>query len=357
MKTGSKVQTLVVLIPLLVLFAGFTGIIPPDYFIPAYLMTIFGVFGYIIASFLYPFVTLAGKPMLAVSFYKSSSEAEWTFGKIVESEHGVLFRECPGGNKTLLCAEIESVPFIGTRVPYRLIVLKFPEGVTPDALFDSDYVEPESGFGKIPVRIAYLSGVQIGEMTLSQNTAFKRLRDRILEKLGKKVERIERIPIVLVTRYKVRKIKVLGRVARALKSACSKLQEKMGKGREPEKAPIVLVTGHKVADMRALARVTKDLKEIAGYQEVKGSSKAWVTELGQVRIISTELEELRADNMKLRQIIRGLERIYQSPPSITTASLEIEEEAVRDKVVKYAGMGLGAVALILLLLFVAGVIG
>jgi hypothetical protein len=342
---------------MIVLFAGIAGLIPEDVFIMVYLLTMIAIVAYIVASFLYPFFSIAGKPMLAVSFYRSSSESEWAFGKIAESEGGILFRECPGGNKDLLCAEIQSVPFLGTRVPFKMIVLKFPEGVDAAALFDNDYVEPESGLGRIPVRIAYLSGVQIGEMTLSQNTAFKSLKDRILEYFGRRVERIERIPIVYVTRYKIRKIKVLGKASQALKVACSKLLKKLGRDKDPEKAPIVLVTGHKVADIKMLAKITKELKEIAGYQETKGSSKAWVSELGQVRLISTELEELRADNMKLRQIIRGLERIYQSPPSITTASIDIEEESSRRYMyVKQAAVGAGAAVLVFLVLLILGLL-
>ncbi len=349
--SGGKVQTIIILIPMLVLFAGIVGLIPEDLFIVAYLFTIVGVVGYIAASFIYPLFTIAGKPMLAVSFYKNMSETEWAFGRIAETEGGLLFRECPGGNKSLICAEIQSVPFLNTRVPFRMVVLKFPEGVDPSSLFDNDYVEPNSGFGRIPVRIAYLSGVQIGEWVLSQKTAFKTWRDRLLEWFGRRVERIERVPIIYVTRYKLRKVKVLEKAVSVLKRSLR------GGEVSGERAPIILVTGYRAADLRVLSKVSQELKKIAGYQEVKGSAKAWVSEIGQVRVISTELEELRADNMKLRQIIRGLERIYQSPPSITTAPIEIEEgSSSRYEAVKNIGIGVGIAVLAFLVLIILGVI-
>ena len=349
---GGKVQTTLTLIILAVMLLGFLGVIPPDYFVITFVGLIVAVVGYMAASFLYPFVTVAGKPMLAISFYKSSSESEWAFGKVAETEGGIIFKECPGGSKSLLCAEIEDVPFIGTKVPYRLFVLKFPEAVDPSTLFDDDYVEPESGFGKIPVRIAYLSGVQIGEMVLSQKTAFKSFSERFMEKLGKKVERVERVPIILVTRYKLQKLKVLRELVKRLKRR---------RGEEGEsgevRAPVILVTGFKSRDMKLLSSVVKELKSISGYQEVKGSAKAWVTELGQVKIISTELEELRAETMKLRQVIRGLERVYHEEPTILTTGVVIEEEeSTKDKVIKYAGYGLGIAALVFLLLLILGVI-
>lgn len=350
--SGGKVQTILTLVILVIMLLGFLGVIPPDYFIVVFIGLIVAVVGYMVVSFLYPFVTIAGKPMIAVSFYKSSSESEWAFGKIVETEGGIIFKECPGGGKSLLCVEIEDVPFISTRVPYRLFVFKFPESVDPSTLFDDDYVEPESGFGKIPVRIAYLSGVQIGEMILSHKTAFKSFSERVLEKLGKKVERAERVPIILITRYKLQKLKVLRELVKRLK------RRGEGEGGSVKvRVPIVLVTGFKSRDMRLLSGVVKELKSIAGYQEVKGSAKAWVTELGQVKIISTELEELRAEAMKLRQVIRGLERVYHTQPTILTTEVAIEEEeGVKGKIVKYAGYGLGIAALVFLLLLILGVI-
>jgi len=353
LSSSGKVQTTLTLIILAVMLLGFLGVIPPDYFVITFVGLIVAVVGYMVASFLYPFVTVAGKPMLAISFYKSSSESEWAFGKVAETEGGIIFKECPGGSKSLLCAEIEDVPFIGTKVPYRLFVLKFPEVADPSTLFDDDYVEPESGFGKIPVRIAYLSGVQIGEMVLSQKTAFKSFSERFMEKLGKKVERVERVPIILVTRYKLQKLKVLGELAKRLRRRQGEEESKSGEVR----VPVVLITGFKSRDMKLLSSVVKELKSIAGYQEVKGSAKAWVTELGQVKIISTELEELRAETMKLRQVVRGLERVYHEEPTILTTGIVIEEEkSTKDKVIKYAGYGLGIAALVFLLLLILGVI-
>ena len=111
--SGGKVQTTLTLIILAVMLLGFLGVIPPDYFVITFVGLIVAVVGYMVASFLYPFVTVAGKPMLAISFYKSSSESEWAFGKVAETEGGIIFKECPGGSKSLLCAEIEDVPFIG----------------------------------------------------------------------------------------------------------------------------------------------------------------------------------------------------------------------------------------------------
>jgi len=347
--SGGRVQTLIILIPMVVLMLGLIGLIPEEYFLWVFMGTFAGVVFYLVASFMYPFFTLAGKKMLAVTFYKSSSETEWAFGKIEESEGGILFRECPGGNKTLVCAEIKSVPFLSTRTPFRLIAFKFPEKVDPEALFDSDYVEPDTGVGTIPVNIAYLSGVLIGDMVLPQNTTFKSRWDRFKEWLGRRTERIERVPIIYVTRYKIRNVKALNRLARALRRV-------LPKGEEPEKAPIVLVTGHKVMDLKVLSSVRDDLKKIAGYQEVKGSSKAWVTELGSIKVISTELEELRMDNMKLRQIVRGMERIYQSPPTITTTTMEIEEGSSRAEAIKNIGLGVGIAVIAFLILLILGVV-
>ncbi len=359
LRGGGKAQTVITLITILVLLLGFSGVVPPDYFMLVFMVVMGSVIAYIVISFLYPFIRLAGKPMLAISFYKSSSEVEWAFGKVAEVEGGVLFKECPGGGKSLICAEIESVPFVGTRVPFRLVVLKFPEDVDPESLFDNDYVEPESGFGRVPVRIAYISGVQIGEMVLSHKTAFKTFRDKLLETMGKKVERVERVPIIYVTRYKLLKVKVLKRVVDFLKSLRDKVRRDSREGDGEVRFPVVLVTGYKAADVKVLNNVVEQLKGDVGYQEVKGSAKAWVSELGQVKIISTELEELRAEVMKLRQVIRGLERIYQSPPSITTVTFNVESEgeSTKDKVVKYGGLSLGALALVLFILFLLGVIG
>jgi len=75
-----------------------------------------------------------------------------------------------------------------------------------------------------------------------------------------------------------------------------------------------------------------------------------VTGLGQVKVISTELEELRADNMKLRQVIRGLEKVYQSPP------VSRKRRGTKEKVLKYSGCGLGIAAVVILLLIILGVI-
>ena len=357
---GNKAQTIAVLAILTVLLLGYSGILPEEWFLVLFAGTFVGVVAYIILSFMYPFLKVAGKHLVAVSFYKNSSETEWAFGKIVESEGGILFRECPGGDKSTICAEIEPVRFVSTRVPFRLLVLKFPEEVDPYALFDSDYVVPDSGFGQIPVNIAYLSGVQVGEMIISQNTAFKTVKDRLLSFFGRDVERVERAPIVYVTRDKVRNSKVV----QGLKSSFSKAGKEVGGSGEvggldavEERAPIVLVTGYKTADIKVLSKISEDLKKVAGYQEVRGSSKAWVTELGNVRIISTELEELRADNMKLRQVIKGLERVYQAPPTVTTTTFSLEEaESTRDKVLKAAGWVVGAGVAIFLLLIALGVV-
>jgi len=349
--SGGKTQSIVVLVVMLVIFAGITGIIPEEWFIPLYVAVMVGVVGYIVFSFVWPFFNVAGKHMLALAFYRNSSETEWAFGKIAESEGGIIFKECPGGDKSLICAEIQPVPFLPTRVPFRMVVLKFPEEVDPYALFDSDYVEPESGFGRIPVNVAYISGVKIGEMVLSRNTAFKSWKDKLLEFLGRKVERIEHIPIVYVTRYKIRKIKILEKVTEAIRKRFGSAQSN-----NEERAPVILVTGHKVADLNTLAKIKKELKENAGYQEVKGSAKAWVTELGSIKVISTELEELRMDVMKLRQIVRGMERVYQSPPSITLASIEIQEGTSRMEMVKQVSMGVAAVVVVLLILLLLGVI-
>ena len=370
---------------------------PEDWFVILFALTFVGVIAYIIMSFLYPFIKVAGKHLVAVSFYKNSSETEWAFGKIVESEGGILFRECPGGDKSTICAEIEPIRFVSTRVPFKLLVLKFPEEVNPAALFDNDYIVPDSGFGQIPVNIAYLSGVQIGEMIVSQNTAFKSLKERLLGFFGRKVERVERAPIVYVTRNKLRNDKIELNLKLVLDKDKNKVEdvsvvepedesgegesndeevveeykvnenelgENKGDGKEEsqekvneEKAPIVLVTGYKTADIKVLSRISEELKKIAGYQEVKGSSKAWVTELGNVRIISTELEELRADNMKLRQVIKGLERVYQSPPTVTTTTFSLEEEeSTREKVLRIAGWVVGAGVAIFLLLVALGVV-
>lgn len=356
---GSKIQTLLILSVLVVLFLGFTGVIPEDWFLIVYLGVIGGVVVYIVASFLYPYFTLAGKHMVAVSFYKNSSEVEWAFGKVVETEGGMLFRECPGGDKSVLCAEIEPVHFVGTRVPFRLLVLKFPKKVDPYALFDSDYVEPDSGFGRIPVNIAYIGGVQIGEMRISRRTAFKSWRDRLLKVFGRDVERDEVAPVVYVTRNKVRNREVeIGLKVVLDEKKLEGRKGRRGKGvEEVEEAPIVLVTGYKTADINVLGKVSKELREIAGYQEVKGSAKAWVTELGQVRVISTELEELRADNMKLRQVIKGLEKVYQSPPTITTTTFTLEEErSDRAAAVTYAGIGAGLAVIAFLIMLILGVV-
>ena len=172
-----------------------------------------------------------------------------------------------------------------------------------------------------------------------------------MEKLGKKVERVERVPIILVTRYKLRKLKVLREIAKRLR----RRQGEEGESGEV-RAPVILVTGFKSRDMKLLSSVVKELKSIAGYQEVKGSAKAWVTELGQVKVISTELEELRAETMKLRQVVRGLERVYNAPPTIIFTSFSVEEESTRDKILKFAGYGLGIAAVVFLLLLILGVI-
>ncbi len=371
---GNKAQTIAVLAILTVLLLGYSGILPDEWFLVLFAGTFVGVIAYIIMSFMYPFLKVAGKHLIAVSFYKNSSETEWAFGKIVESEGGILFRECPGGDKTTICAEIEPIRFVSTRVPFRMLVLKFPEEVNPAALFDNDYITPDSGFGQIPVNVAYLSGVQVGEMIVSRNTAFKPLKDRIMEALGKKVERAERAPIVYVTRNKVRN----SRVAEAFRKAfggrpvnTSSPEEGLEDGEgvdegdnlddagegDEGKAPIVLVTGYKTADINVLNRIAGELKRISGHQESRTSGKAWVTELGNVRVISTELEELRAENMKLRQVIRGLERVYQAPPTVTTTTFSLEEaESTRDKVLKAAGWVAGAAVVAFLLLVALGVV-
>lgn len=314
MRTAGRLQFIIILIPMLVLMAGFTGIIPRQHFLLIYVLTIVGVVGYIVSSFLYPYFTVAGRPFLSVAFYRSSNESEFIFGKIVETKGGILFRECPGGRKNDICVEVQGVPFLETSTPYRLIVLRFPDEVNPDELFDYDYVYPETGIGKVPVRIAYLGGVQVGERTETYKTTFKSIKDRILEKLGKKVEKMEKVPIVYVTRYKI-------------------------------------------ADIRVLNEIKNDLRDHAGFYEdpVKGV-KAWVEEFGSIKIISTELEELRAENMKLRQIIKGLERIYHEPPSVVTTVFEVleESETRTQKIVKYVGIGLASVAILLFIMFMLG---
>ena len=84
--------------------------------------------------------------MLAVSFYKSSSEVDWAFGQIVENDGGILFHECLAGNKSLVCTEINRVLFLSTRVLYRLMHFKFPEGVEPGAGFEPARERVTGGF-------------------------------------------------------------------------------------------------------------------------------------------------------------------------------------------------------------------
>ena len=75
-----------------------------------------------------------------------------------------------------------------------------------------------------------------------------------------------------------------------------------------------------------------------------------VTGLGQVKVISTELEELRADNMKLRQVIRGWRRCISRLQSRGRGG------GTKEKVLKYSGCGLGIAAVVILLLIILGVI-
>ena len=336
---GSKIQTILVLSMFIILLLGFSGVIPEEYFGYVFIGSFGSIIGYILVSFMYPFFKVAGKPFIAVSFYKSSSEYEWVFGKVKEYEGGTLFRECPGGSKKFLCTEIEPVPFLSTHVPYRLIVLWFPREVNPESLFDNDYVEPDTGFGKIPIRIAYLSGVQVGEIVLTEKTAFKSLGDKFKEFLGKEVERIERTPIVFLTRFK-EKVNKFFKQTKELNI----------------KIPIVMTTGFKVEDIETLTNIVEKLKSETGFHEVNGA-KVWIDEVGKIKIISTELEELRADNMKLRQMVKGLEKVYQTPPTITVATFNLEEESpVKEKVMKYSGIILGAVALGLILMLILGLI-
>jgi len=336
---GSKIQTILVLSMFIILLLGFSGIIPEEYFGYTFIGTFALIIGYIVVSFLYPFFKVAGKPFVAISFYKSSSEYEYIFGKVKEYEGGTLFKECPGGSKKFLCAEVEPVPFLSTHVPFRLAVLWFPEEVNPESLFDNDYVEPDTGFGKIPIRIAYLSGVQVGEVILTEKTAFKTLGDKVKEFLGKEVERVERAPIVFITRFKEKVKEILRRAEN-----------------EGVKVPLVLVTGFKSDDIDKLTTILEKLKSKTGLHDVK-DAKVWIDEVGKIKIISTELEELRADNMKLRQLVKGLEKVFQSPPTITTSTFTLEEESpLKEKVAKYSGIIIGAIALGLIILLILGLI-
>ena len=360
-------QTLIGLTPILMLPLLF---IVPRQYAPLIIAAMIGiVLVYPLVAYLIPLQKVSGKRAISITFYTSSSEYETVFGKIKETPTGEIFKECPGApDSSYICVEVEDIPFVPTSTPYKMLVLKFPEPVEPSALFDLDYIYPETGMGKIAMNIAYMSGVKIGEYVIPKKTVMKSFVDRLKEALGMSTEGGDRAPVVYVTRYRLKRLHALRVLASRAKDIFSKMRKAVGALRKVKEAvegevrvPIIYVLGHKVEDMDTLHTITEALKEVSEKgRPAAGSVSAWVSEVGQIQVLSTELEELRVKVKKQAQTIRMLERVIHEPPMIAVSELEIVEEGKglspqARETLKQALIGVGiGVALLLVLMIATG---
>jgi hypothetical protein len=309
-------MTIILIAFMVLMMLGFSGVIPADMFITVYILFMLSVIGFIGASFLYPYMVVAGKEFLAISIRKGVNEVEYAFAKIKENEKGeLLAEECPGA-PDMLCIELESVPFLPTEVPFKGLAVKFPNKVTFDSLFDSDYVTPETGIGKIPIRTAYLAGVYIGDYMLARPTnVLPTLKEKVIKKLRKSRVKPERVPIALITWSKPWDVELRKRIKDSLKAA--------------------------------------KIKPFDNYP-----NKVWIDEIGRLVIYDSEKEELKATIIKLEERLKRMEEVFHKKFSFAfeLPQFRTAEEIKTEKMMKKFAIAGGAIAALLALLIILGLI-